>query len=122
MSSRSARGSGFGPLVRGAESRLHHTADGNPIHGYYFRVLERQGANPLGGAYDYVIDGNMIAGFALLAYPAVQGSTGVMSFVVNHRGEIQQKPLADIGDMMTYDPDGSWKAISSAEIADDHWE
>ena len=102
----------LGPLVSGAESYLDQVAKGDPIYGYYFRVLDRQGANPPGGAYDYVINGNMIAGFALVAYPAEYGNTGVMTFVVNHRGKIQQKAIGDFDGMAAYDPDDSWEAIA----------
>jgi hypothetical protein len=66
-----------------------------------------------------MINGNMIAGFALVAYPAVYGSTGVMTFVVNHRGKIYQKNLgpetAELASAMkVYDPDASWEEVEAA--------
>lgn len=107
----------FGPLVRGAETYLDQVAPGDPIRGYYFRVLDRQGANPPGGAYDYRINGHMIAGFALVAYPAEYGNTGVMTFVVNHRGEIQQKAIENFEGMDAYDPDDSWALVEDPDAA-----
>ena len=85
-----------------------------PYHGYYFRILKAQGKNAPGGAYDYVVKGSMIGGFALVAYPAEYGASGVMTFVVNHDGVVYEKDLgkdtARIGSTMTkYDPDQTWK-------------
>jgi hypothetical protein len=78
-------------------------------------VLTRQGSNAPGGAYDYVINGNMIAGFALLAWPGEYGESGVMSFLISHHGRLLQKDLgpeteteAVVAGMQAYDPDESW--------------
>jgi hypothetical protein len=101
----------FGPLVQGAERYLQTVEPGDPLHGYYFAILTRQGENPPGGRYDYVINGNMIAGFALVAYPADYGNSGVMTFVVNHRGKVQQKDVGEFEGMDAYDPDESWTVI-----------
>jgi hypothetical protein len=101
----------FGPLVQGAERYLETKQPGDPIKGYYFRILTGQGANPPGGRYDYVINGNMIAGFALVAYPADHGNSGVMTFVVNHRGKVHQKDLGEFTGMDEYDPDDSWTEV-----------
>ena len=98
----------FGPLVQGAERYLETKQPGDPIKGYYFQILTRQGGNPPGGRYDYVINGNMIAGFALVAYPADHGNSGVMTFVVNHRGKVHQKDLGEFSGMDEYDPDDTW--------------
>jgi hypothetical protein len=98
----------FGPLIQEAERYLDTLAPGDPIRGYYFELLTRQGENAPGGRYDYVINGNMIAGFALVAYPADYGNSGVMTFVVNHRGVIQQKDLGAFDGMERYDPDDTW--------------
>ena len=67
-------------------------------HGYYFRILTGQGKNANGGAYDYRIKGRMSAGFALIAWPAQYGKTGIMSFMVNHDGVVFQKNLGPGGD------------------------
>ena len=89
-----------------------------PFHGYRFKVLTTQGAAAPGGAYDYVINGNMVAGFALVAYPAHWGESGVMTFIVNQSGKVYERNLgqdsADIGASMTQiDPDSEWTAVAS---------
>jgi hypothetical protein len=94
-----------------------HTKQGEgpqPYHGYYFRILKAQGKNAPGGAYDYVVNGKMIGGFALVAYPAEYGASGIMSFIVNHDGVVYEKNLGKetgkIASAMTkYDPDKTWK-------------
>ncbi len=85
-----------------------------PFHGYYFKILKGQGENAPGGKYDYIINGNMIGGFALVAWPANYGDSGVMTFIVNQQGKVYQKDLgpntASIAKSMTeYNPDKSWK-------------
>ena len=87
-----------------------------PFHGYYFHILKKQGASAPGGKFDYVINGNMVAGHAMVAYPAKWGVSGVMTFIVNHRGRVYQKNLGpDTGviarSMESYDPDQSWKLV-----------
>jgi hypothetical protein len=101
----------FGPLVQGAERYLETKQLGDPIKGYYFRILTRQGGNPPGGSHDYVINGNMIAGFALVAYPADHENSGVMTFVVSHRGKVHQKDLGEFSEMDEYDPDHTWTEV-----------
>ena len=64
-----------------------------PYHGYFYRILKRQGASAPGGAVDYVVKGKMISGFALVAYPAEYGNSGIMTFMVNHDGVVFQKDL-----------------------------
>ncbi|MCC6777128.1 MAG: DUF2950 domain-containing protein [Hyphomicrobiales bacterium] len=88
-----------------------------PYHGYYYRVLTRQGASAAGGALDYVVRGKMIGGFALVAYPAEYGNSGVMTFIVNHQGVVYQKDLgpntARIASAMTsFNPDQSWSRVA----------
>jgi len=87
-----------------------------PYHGYYYRILKAQGKNAPGGAYDYVVKGNMIGGFALVAYPAEYGTSGIMTFIVNHEGVVYQKDLGNetgkISSAMTkFDPDKTWKKV-----------
>src|SRR6476646_6868847 len=87
-----------------------------PYHGYYYKVLTRQGPSALGGAIDYVVRGKMIGGFALVAYPAEYGNSGVMTFVVNHQGVMFQKDLGlstarIAGAMTTFNPDQSWSRV-----------
>ena len=84
-----------------------------PYHGYYFKILTRQGKHAPGGKYNYIINGRMIAGFALVAWPAEWGNTGVMTFIVNQQGKVYQKNLgsktAKIAKAITtYDPDDTW--------------
>ena len=75
----------LGPGVAIALEILPDRKPGDPFMGYYFKGLTRQGKNPPGGRYGYVINDNMMAGFALVAYPADYGSTGIMTFVVSHQ-------------------------------------
>jgi hypothetical protein len=84
-----------------------------PYHGYYFKILKGQGKNATGGAYDYVVKGNMIGGFAVVAWPAQYGNSGVMTFIVNYEGVVYQKDLGKNTDkiaksMTMYDPDKTW--------------
>jgi hypothetical protein len=106
----------FGPLVQGAERYLETKQPGDPLRGYYFRIVTRQGGNPPGGRYDYVINGNMIAGFALVAFPADHGNSGVMTFVVNHQGKVYQKDLGALTGMDEYDPDDSWNLVEDQPL------
>ena len=108
-----ADSSPFGPLVAEAADYAAYRKAGEPYHGYFFKILTRQGANPPGGKYDYVINGNMIAGYALVAWPADYGNSGIMTFVVNQRGVVYEKDLgADTAklaaDMKEYNPDSTW--------------
>ena len=85
-----------------------------PYYGYYFKILKGQGSNAPGGAYSYVINGHMVAGFALVAWPAEYDVSGVMTFIVNQNGTVYQKDLgpktAAIAKAMTlYNPDRTWK-------------
>jgi hypothetical protein len=109
----------LGPLV--AQARVegyHRTAkmlndEQAPYHGYYFKILTRQGKNAPGGKYDYIINGRMLAGFALIAWPAQWGNTGVMTFIVNQQGKVYQKNLGTVtaeraGAIVSYAPDDTW--------------
>lgn len=104
----------FGPLITGTDqSYVSERKAGEPFYGYHFKILTRQGANPPGGRYDYVINGNMIAGFALLAWPADYGNSGIMTFLVSHQGKVLQKDLGEdtaviAAAVQEYDPDDSW--------------
>jgi len=88
----------------------------SPFHGYYFKILTRQGSHAPGGRFSYVINGNMIAGYALIAYPDKWGNSGVMTFIVNQQGRIYQKNLGPrtaqiAASVIEYDPDLSWKLV-----------
>ena len=85
-----------------------------PYHGYYYRILTRQGAGAPGGAYDYLVDGKLRGGFALLAYPSEYGNSGIMTFMVGEQGVVFQKNLGAgtseaVKAITAYDPDGSWE-------------
>jgi len=106
----------MGPLMVQAQAKGYsfHKGERAPYFGYYFRILKAQGPHATDGALDYVVRGHMIGGFALVAYPAEYGSSGVMTFIVNYEGIVYQKDLgpktAEIAEKMTlYDPDPSWK-------------
>jgi hypothetical protein len=112
----------FGPLIAEvhAEGYGGKTTEGKPqpFHGYLFKILTAQGASAPGGAYSYIIDGNMIAGFALVAYPAHWGESGVMTFVVNQWGKVYERnlgaPSAGLAAAMTeFDPDPDWTVVKT---------
>jgi hypothetical protein len=109
----------LGPLVAQARVEGYRqktkilTDEQSPYHGYYFRILTRQGKHAPAGKYDYIINGHMIAGIALVAWPAEWGKTGVMTFVVNQQGKVYQKNLGPkttsiAQAITTYDPDSTW--------------
>jgi hypothetical protein len=99
----------FGPLVPDAG----HREPGAPYFGYLYRILTAQGASAPGGAYSYIINGNMVAGFAMVAYPAEYGNTGIMTFIVNHYGEVYEKDLGSdtvkvAAGIRSYNPREGW--------------
>jgi hypothetical protein len=110
----------LGPLVASAEAQGYSAASAEgklPFHGYFYRILTQQGRTISGPARDYVIDGHMTGGFALIAYPARYADSGVMSFLVNQDGVIFEKNLgpdsaAEAQRMTAYSPDASWKVVS----------
>ena len=112
----------LGPLIAQARVEGYHrrmgllTEEQTPYHGYYFKILTRQGKHAPGGKYNYLINGHMIGGFALVAWPAEWGNSGVMTFIVNQRGRIFQKNLGPKTDSLaknitTYDPDETWTPV-----------
>ncbi len=110
----------LGPLVAQARSegykRQASTDKPIPYHGYYYNILTSQGKNASGGAYDYVVKGKLIGGFALVAHPAEYGNSGVMTFVVNHDGNVFEKDLGNDTEsiaaaMKGYNPDSTWTEV-----------
>jgi hypothetical protein len=106
----------FGPFVAELPAYVKEREVGEPFMGYYYRILTRQGENAPGGRYDYIINGNMIAGFAAVAVPAEYAETGVMTFVVSHHGKIYEKDLGDdtaiaAAAIQEYNPDGTWTLV-----------
>jgi hypothetical protein len=103
----SAQGEGYGMSSQGQGSTRE------PYHGYYFKILTRQGKHAPGGKYDYVINGRMIAGFALIAWPAQYGDSGIMTFIVNQQGRVFQRDLGPKTGKLApaikaYDPESAW--------------
>jgi hypothetical protein len=106
----------FGPLVAESAAYLKGHKPGDAYRGYHFRILTRQGKSATGGAYNYVINGRMIGGFAMVAYPDRYGESGVMTFIVNHNGRVFEKNLGKnstgIGEKTnTFDPGTGWHEV-----------
>jgi Protein of unknown function (DUF2950) len=107
----------LGPLVAQAAREGYANPDLQPFHGYYFRILKGQGIHADGGAYNYVVKGKMILGFAIVAYPAEYGNSGIMTFMVNQEGTIYQKNLGKntkrrAEAIKAFNPDKTWKKTS----------
>jgi hypothetical protein len=111
----------LGALAARASAEGYKAGEGRaPYHGYYFRILKGQGSDAPGGALNYVVKGKMIGGFALIAWPAEYGNSGVMTFLVNHAGTIYQKDLGKGTDFIAkrlalFDPDQTWKKVDAAK-------
>jgi hypothetical protein len=109
----------IGPLAATAAGegyKRSENANPAPYHGYFFRMLTKQGASAPGGKRDYVVDGNMTGGFAVLAHPAEYGSSGIMTFMINRHGILFQKDLGDgtaksAAAIDSYDPDLTWSVV-----------
>jgi hypothetical protein len=106
----------LGPLVAQAAKEGSFNPDLQPFHGYYFRILKGQGKHADGGAYNYVVKGKMILGFAIIAYPAEYGNSGIMTFIVNQEGTIYQKKLGRnttrrAEALKIFDPDKTWAKV-----------
>jgi hypothetical protein len=101
----------LGPVVAGAGSR-----GPEGYHGYHFKLLTRQGSHASGGALDYMVRGNLFGGFAILAWPARYWDTGVMTFMVNHEGQIYERDLgpdsaAKAAAVASFDPGPDWRKV-----------
>jgi hypothetical protein len=110
-------GSPLGPLVAFATTEGYSAKNSHvPFHGYYFRMLKRQGSQASGGAKDYEVNGKMVGGFAFVAYPAEYGNSGVMTFIINQDGVLLQKDLGKTTTeiaiaMSEFDPDSGWTPV-----------
>jgi Protein of unknown function (DUF2950) len=110
----------LGELAGEANAEGYKAGSGpQPYHGYYYRVLTQQGSSAPGGALNYVVKDKMIGGFALVAYPADYGNSGVMTFTVSHAGTVYQKDLGErtesiVKTMTSFDPDKSWTKVETA--------
>jgi len=108
-------------VVAAAAAEGYTGASGEPFHGYRYRLLTSQGPGARGGAYDYLVRDNLIGGFAVLAYPAVYGESGVMSFIVNHDGVVYQRDLgpetaAEVEKITAFDPVEPWEAVPDEDL------
>ena len=110
----------FGPLIAKAVKEGYSVSkEGEipePYRGYYYKILKAQGSNAPGGAYNYVINGHMVAGYAMVAYPAEYGNSGIMTFIVNQNGIIYEKDLGKntanmAKGMAKFDPDKTWRKM-----------
>jgi Protein of unknown function (DUF2950) len=117
QSTRKEEASPFGPLVAEAHAEGYGNKENRsspqPFHGYFFKILFRQGGDAPGGKSNYIVHGNMTGGFALLAYPARWNQSGVMTFIVNQQGLVYQRNLGEktattAAAMTRYDPDSTW--------------
>jgi len=105
----------LGPLAAKA-AREGYSKENTALHGYYFKILKAQGKDAVGGAFDYLVNGRMILGYAMVAYPAKFGASVIMSFIVNHTGAVYQKNLGKNSgkvaeSMKQFNPDSSWKKV-----------
>jgi hypothetical protein len=112
----------LGELMAEATKQGYRVGEGRtPYRGYYFKILTKQGPDAPGGELDYVVKGKMIGGFALVAYPAEYRNSGVMTFIVNHTGNVFQKDLgpdtARLAERMTsFNPDRSWTKVTDTQL------
>jgi hypothetical protein len=116
----------FGPLVAEAQAegyKLHKSDRPHPFHGYYFRILTRQGEAAPGGKMNYLSHGNLTGGFAMVAYPVIWDQSGVMTFIVNQDGKVYQQNLGNktsriAQEMKTYNPDSNWEQVTDDGVMD----
>ena len=110
----------LGEAVAAATRQGYRVGAGEPYHGYYYKILTSQGPNAPGGAVDYVVRGNMIGGFGLVAYPAEYGNSGIMTFIINNDGDVYEKDLGPRTDrtasrMSEFNPDHTWRKVVDTE-------
>ena len=106
----------MGEAVAIASLGGYRVGSAEPYHGYYYKILTRQGPKAPGGEHDYIVNGKMIGGFALIAWPAQYGNSGITTFMVDHDGDVFEKDLghatsklaAQIG---AFNPDEGWKKV-----------
>lgn len=115
----------LGPLVAGAKAEGYGTDSDRPraYHGYRYRVLTCQGPNADGGELDYVANGKMIGGFAAVAYPIEYGKSGIMTFIVNHKGVVFERDLGsntrrEAETMRAFNPGPGWRKVESFEAVE----
>jgi Protein of unknown function (DUF2950) len=112
----------LGPMLAAATSEGYTNSVSRPLapyHGYFYRILTKQGKDAPGGAYDYLINGHMIGGFVVIAYPARYGVSGIMSFLVNQDGMVYEQNLGEntaaiVAKINIFNPDMSWRQLASS--------
>ncbi|MBC7940180.1 MAG: DUF2950 domain-containing protein [Chitinophagaceae bacterium] len=115
--SKGEEASPFGPLIAQSAAYLAGRRQGDAYRGYHFRILTGQGRHAAGGAYSYLVNGRLLGGFAMVAYPDAYGQTGVTTFLVNQNGKVFEKDLgqgteAIAAKMTTFDPVAGWKSAA----------
>jgi len=110
----------LGEAVAEATQHGNRPGAGEPYHGYRYKILLRQGPTAPGGAVDYIVKGDMIGGFAAVAYPAEYGNSGIMTFIINHEGDIYEKDLGEgtariASQMTSFNPDHTWRKVVDTE-------
>ena len=111
------QGDGESPVGANIDAAAFEKAKaGDGYFGYKFRILKRQGDNVAGGVHDYVVNGNMISGFALIAWPAKYGETGVSTFVINQSGVVYERDFGTETDniapkILTFNPGDNWELV-----------
>jgi hypothetical protein len=106
----------LGEAVAAASLRGYRVGSGEPFHGYYYKILTRQGSKAPGGAHDFIVDGKMIGGFALIAWPAEYGNSGITTFLISHDGAVYEKDLGKdtakvAARTAAFNPDDTWKKV-----------
>jgi len=112
-----------GPALAAATSEGYNAAKGEPYHGYLYRILLSQGAAADGGAKDYVVDGKLTGGYALIGWPADYGASGIMTFIVNQDGVVWQRDLGEdtakaVADVTQFNPDENWTPLAVEAASD----
>ena len=106
----------LGPAVALATLAGYRVGSGAPYNGYLFKILTRQGPKAPGGEHDYIVNGKMIGGFALVAWPATYGNSGIATFMVNHDGDVYEKDLGEATSKVApaiaaFNPDDTWAKV-----------
>ncbi len=117
----------LGETVVAAAAEGYLGVTGDAFHGYHYFLLTSQGPNAPGGAYDYLVREDLIGGFAVLAFPAEYGESGIMTFLVNHHGVVYQRDLgpettAEAGHITALDPSEAWEAVTESDLLEVPWE
>jgi hypothetical protein len=120
------RPSPLGPLADVAQSLGYHPSEKpQPFNGYYYKILTQQGEKAKGGAKDYLVNGKMTGGFAVLAWPAKYGDSGIMTFIVGKDGVVYQKDLGEKASeasaaITAYNPEEGWTVVLAPQSPNAH--